>query len=75
MPLRKGEKNLATIDVPQELLDDLRECQEANPELQGLGLDDLVAVALVKYLRKNMPHEESIRISERGQRIRVDSPM
>jgi hypothetical protein len=55
----KRDETFVTIELPFELLNDLRRCQKANERLQSFGLDHLVTTALVKYLQENKSDETS----------------
>lgn len=54
MTIRRRNGEYSTIKVPEEMLDELKKCQKTNSELQALSIDDLVARAVVTYLRKNL---------------------
>jgi len=46
--------------VPEKMLDELKKFQKTNSELKALSIDDLVALAVVTYLRKNLSQEHSL---------------
>jgi hypothetical protein len=58
---RMHRKDFVPIELPEELLAELKKCQHANSELKKLGMDDLVTFALKRYLRAQggKPTDES----------------
>lgn len=60
MIIRRRNGGYSAIKVPEEMLDELKKFQKTNSELKALSIDDLVALAVVTYLRKNLSQEHSL---------------
>jgi hypothetical protein len=49
----QGCGGLLTIEVPDELLDDLEQLRRLRSEFQTLTLDELVAWAILRFLKNS----------------------
>ena len=52
--MTQEDNQYANVELPEEILQELKIVQSKNVELRRLGIDDLVSLALTRYFeRKN----------------------
>ena len=66
MRVQEDEDDI-NFNLSEALIDQLRKCQITNPALQGMNMDELVALALTRYLEK-----KSVKPLSQFNRFKVD---
>jgi len=59
------DNQYANVELPEEILQELKIFQSKNVELRRLGIDDLVSLALTRYFeRKNSKPISQVELAE-----------
>ena len=65
MPATQEDNQYANVELPEEILQELKIVQSKNVELRRLGIDDLVSLALTRYFeRKNSKPISQVELAE-----------